>query len=124
MSHRAPSMFVPIAIVALGAFAYLLLALRQQAGRRGWSGWRIALFLSGSGVSIWGLSPQLLPFPEGDFRKHMLAHLLVAMLAPLGLVMAAPVTLVLRTLPSRHGRVITRFLRSPFCMSSPIQRSL
>ncbi len=28
--------------------------------------------------------------------------------------MAAPVTLVLRTLPSRYGRVITRFLRSPF----------
>lgn len=34
------------------------------------------------------------------------------MFAPLGLVMAAPVTLLLRSLPARHGRQVTRLLRS------------
>ncbi len=114
MPHNDPSMFVPILLVAIIAASYLVLALRQQAGPRGWASWKTALFLIGCGFLILGFSPHWLPFPEGDFRKHMLAHLLVAMLAPLGLVMAAPVTLVLRTLPSRYGRVITRFLRSPF----------
>lgn len=111
--HSDPSMLVPILLAAILAAAYLLLALRQQAGPRGWSWWRTALFLSGCALLIWGFSPRWLPFPHGDFRKHMLAHLLVAMLAPLALVMAAPMALLLRTLPSRYGRVITRFLRSP-----------
>jgi putative membrane protein len=43
----------------------------------------------------------------------MVQHLLIGMLAPLGLVLGAPVTLLLRSLPARHGRVIGRMLRSP-----------
>jgi putative membrane protein len=59
-----------------------------------------------------GLFPRSLPFPEGDFRNHMLQHLLLGMLAPLGLVMAAPVSLLMGSVPTRYGKVITRVLRS------------
>lgn len=105
-------MTVPLIIVAVALSVYLLLALRQRAGARSWSWWRTGLFLSGSALLMWGLMPQFLPFPEGDFRKHMLQHLLIAMLAPIGLVMAAPMTLILRTVPTRVGRTISRVLQS------------
>ncbi len=106
-------MLVPIVLVLATGSVYLLLAVRQQHEPRGWSSWRTVLFLSGCGVLILGCLPQILPFAEGDFRKHMLVHLLIGMLAPIGLVTAAPVTLILRTLPSRYGRHITGVLRSP-----------
>lgn len=106
------SMAIPVVLVAVGACAYLLLALRQHTRARGWSWWRTGALLSGSGVLILGLLPALLPFPEGDFRKHMLQHLLIGMFAPIGIVMAGPVTLLLRTLPARYGRVVTRILHT------------
>ncbi len=38
----------------------------------------------GSGVLALGLLPQFLPYPAGDFRKHMLEHLTIGMIAPSG----------------------------------------
>ncbi|GAN54765.1 cytochrome c oxidase assembly protein [Tanticharoenia sakaeratensis] len=92
---------------------YLGAAFYQQANlQRGWNLWRIVAWLAGSATLALALLPHDLPFPGGDFRKHMLQHLLLGMLAPLGLVMAAPVTLALRTVPTGWGRLITRVLRS------------
>jgi len=105
-------MLVPILLViAIGA-GDILLARKQSASTRGWNRWRTLSFATGCGLLILGLSPQLLPFNDGDFRRHMLQHLLLAMLAPVCLVMAAPVTLLLRTLPPRYGRFITSALCS------------
>ncbi len=114
MHHHSSgsSVVVPLVLVATGMVAYSLLALRQQRGSRAWSWWRTAFFIAGSALLVLGLLPQYLPFPQGDFRNHMLQHLLIAMLAPIGLVMAAPVTLILRTVPARVGRAISRLLRS------------
>jgi len=103
-------MIVPLILVGFAALGYLVLALRQNAGPRRWSWWRTALFLSGSGVLALGLLPQFLPYPAGDFRKHMLEHLIIGMIAPLGLIMAAPMTLVLRTVSTRVGRAISHLL--------------
>lgn len=47
-----------------------------------------------------------------DFTAHMLGHLLLGMLAPLLMVLAAPVTLVLRTIRITYARRLTRILRS------------
>lgn len=91
---------------------YLALALRRRRDPRGWRAWRTAAFLGGSVVLAIGLTPQLLPFPDGDFRGHMLQHLFIGMVAPLGLVLGAPVTLVLRSVSTREGRRIIRVLRS------------
>jgi putative membrane protein len=106
-------MFVPILLVLAAAGTYLALAVRQQRRRRHWGWQRPALFLSGCGGLLLGFSPRLLPFAQGDFRNHMLVHLLIGMLAPIGLVMAAPVTLILRTLPACYGKLITGVLRRP-----------
>src|SRR4051794_36416765 len=101
--HGGFSVLVPLLLVATAMVAYLLLALRQQGGSRPWSWWRTAFFIAGGALLVLGLLPQSLPFPDGDFRNHMLQHLLIAMLAPIGLVMAAPMTLILRTVPTRVG---------------------
>src|SRR5690625_5528696 len=42
----------------------------------------------------------------------MLPHLLIGMLAPLGLVLARPISLLLRSVPKTTGRSISRFLHS------------
>ncbi len=47
-----------------------------------------------------------------SFTAHMTAHLLLGMLAPLLLVLGAPVTLALRALPVTWGKRLTRLLRT------------
>lgn len=107
-----PTMIVPLMLVALVAFLYATAAWRQRVGGRAWSGWRTASFMAGCGILSVSMLPQYLPFPEGDFRQHMFQHIMMGMLAPLGLVMAAPVTLTLKTVPARYGRIITTVLQS------------
>jgi putative membrane protein len=73
----------------------------------GWSRWRGGAFMTGAAVLVAGLA-----VPAHDFTGHALQHLLVAMVAPLGLVLGAPVTLLLRTLPVSTARRLTGLLRS------------
>jgi putative membrane protein len=94
-------------MVLVLAIAYEVMALHQPPGRR-WPAARVAAFLGGCLVLAIGVSGELSPWPPGDFRGHMLQHLLVGMIAPLGLVLGAPITLVLRTVPRELGRRLGR----------------
>jgi putative membrane protein len=58
------------------------------------------------------LVPSLLPVGTDDFRQHVLQHLVIGMYAPLGLVLGAPITLLLRSVPVATGGRIGRILRS------------
>ncbi|WP_328464730.1 cytochrome c oxidase assembly protein [Actinoplanes sp. NBC_00393] len=83
--------------------AYELSALNSP----GWSRWRAAAFQAGCLVLLVGLA-----LPAHTMTEHMRGHLLIAMIAPLGLVLGAPVTLLLRTLPVSAARRLSRLLRS------------
>lgn len=109
----------PLLVLAAAAVLYVLLARRRTREPLGWSPWRTASFLGGTGILAAALVPQLSPFPGGSFAGHMYQHLLIGMYAPLGLVLGAPVTLLLRSLPRRHGRLIGRALHSAPRGSSP-----
>lgn len=100
-----------LACLVIGV-SYVLLARRRRREPRGWSHWRTASFLVGLGFLVAAMVPALSPFPSGDFRGHMYQHLLIGMYAPLGLVLGTPITLVLRSVPQRTGRLIGRLLRS------------
>ncbi|MDJ1134535.1 cytochrome c oxidase assembly protein [Streptomyces iconiensis] len=101
------------AVLILGAGYLLLAALaREHNPTVGWSRWRTGWFLTGLVLLGGALVPPLAPFAHADFRGHMLQHLLIGMYAPLALVLGAPVTLLLRTLPARHARRLARALRS------------
>lgn len=93
---------------------YLLLVHRARQGNpaRGWSRWRTASFLTGSALLGAALAAPLGTFAHADFRGHMTQHLLLGMYAPFLLVLGAPVTLLLRTLPASRARSLTRLLHT------------
>ncbi|AEW98897.1 cytochrome c oxidase assembly protein [Streptantibioticus cattleyicolor] len=104
---------LPALLVPLTAAAGYLLAVRRARRRNpalGWSPWRTGAFLTGCALLAAALGPPLAPLAHGDFRGHMLQHMLLGMYAPLALVLGAPVTLGLRTLPVRYARRLTRLL--------------
>lgn len=105
---------LPAAVPALLAVGYLSLAARARRRNPalGWGSWRTASFLTGAALLALALLPPLAPFAHGDFRGHMLQHLIVGMYAPLALVLGAPVTLLLRTLPPSYARRLSAVLRS------------
>lgn len=100
-------------LVSLLAVGYLGLA-RRWAIRRGraWSRWRTASWITGVLLLAGGLSPSLSAAAHHDPVMHMVQHLLVGMYAPIGLVLAAPVTLVLGATPTRTARRVTGLLRT------------
>ncbi|MDQ8184136.1 cytochrome c oxidase assembly protein [Pelagicoccus sp. SDUM812002] len=100
-----------VIMLALGIL-YLALALRRQPTRRSWSRWRTISFTLGCVMVAASLYPPLVPYPHGDFREHMLQHLALAMIAPILLVLAAPMTLLLRSLSVVHARALFRILKS------------
>jgi putative membrane protein len=92
-----------MAMVVLAALAYERLSLRIE----GWNKWRGLAFMSGCVVLVAALGTH-----SHDFAGHMTQHVLVGMVAPIGLVLGAPGTLLLRFLPTPQGRWLMRVLRS------------
>ncbi|MFJ8545272.1 cytochrome c oxidase assembly protein [Streptomyces sp. NPDC093586] len=102
-----------ILLVLPAVTAAYLLAVRRVRRRNpalGWSGLRSASFLGGAALLAAALLPPLGPAAHTDFRGHMAQHMLIGMYAPLLLVLAAPVTLLLRALPPSHARRVTTLL--------------
>lgn len=58
------------------------------------------------------LSPPLLTWAHHDLRVHMLQHLLLGMIAPVFLVLGAPLSRLLRALPPASARLLLRCLHS------------
>jgi putative membrane protein len=102
--------FVPLS--AAGVYVLLAHRARRRNPALGWSRWRTTSFLTGTGLLGVALLPPLATFAKGDFRGHMAQHLLIGMYAPLALTLAAPVTLLLRTLPATQGRRLTAVLHT------------
>ena len=97
-------------LALLAAIAcYLFAALRSDTGGR-WPVYRIASWIAGCFVTAWSL--QVATSNHDDFILHSLAHVGVGMLAPLLLMLSAPVTLALRSLSAVPARRLARMLRS------------
>jgi putative membrane protein len=94
------------AVVLIGALA---LGYEWASLHTRWNRWRGAAFMAGSALLVLGFATG-----AHTFTGHMRQHLLIAMVAPIGLVLGAPVTLLLRTLPVGAARVVTRLLRTPY----------
>ncbi|MFB7531420.1 cytochrome c oxidase assembly protein [Streptomyces sp. NPDC056178] len=110
-----PETVLTVTILLSAAASYLLAAgqARRRNPAQGWNPWRSVSFLAGLALLAVALLLPLGPAGHSDFRAHMAQHMLIGMYAPLALVLAAPVTLLLRTLPTARARRVTALLHSP-----------
>ncbi|MEE1930177.1 cytochrome c oxidase assembly protein [Streptomyces sp. TRM 70351] len=99
-------------LACAGGYLHLVHQARSRNPARGWNPWRTAGFLTGLVLLAVALLPPVASFAHGDFRGHMVQHMLIGMYAPLALVLGAPVTLLLRTLPAPRARRLTSLLHS------------
>lgn len=98
------TLFLALPMAALVAY---VVAWRRD---RGWSGWRTLSFGVGIGVVMAATSPAMQGWGHRDLQGHMIQHLMLGMFAPLGLVLGAPATLLLRHVSVRTGRGIVAAL--------------
>ncbi|MGV9210280.1 cytochrome c oxidase assembly protein [Micromonospora sp. RB23] len=105
---------VPAIVLLACAGVYLHLAgrARRRNAVQGWNPWRTTSFVLGLLLLAVALLPPLAPSAHTDFRGHMAQHLLIGMYAPLALVLAAPVTLLLRALPVPRARRLAALLHT------------
>jgi putative membrane protein len=102
--------FLLLVVAAAGiAGAAALLVLHRRGDR-----WPAGRTLAAAGALACLAAAALLPFlpGPGGFRGHVLVHLLVGMVAPLLLALAAPVTLALRVLPVRPRQALLAAVHS------------
>lgn len=96
-------------LAAAAIVGYLTLATnRTQQGPRH----RTAFWILGSLAAAAAVSGPLADAADTNYVAHMASHLLLGMLAPLLMVLAAPATLLLRTLPVTVARRLSHLLRS------------
>ncbi|WP_159887942.1 cytochrome c oxidase assembly protein [Paenibacillus puerhi] len=102
-------------VMLLGALSLLLYAYAAILSNRRYSPWppiRYFLWFAGNLSAVAASAGPLAAKAHLDFTAHMIGHLLLGMLAPLLLVLAAPMTLMLRVLPLGVSRRLARFHRS------------
>ena len=112
---------VSVAVVLFGATLYLagLWVLRRRGDS--WPAGRVIAWFAGLAVVTWAGIGGLSQYAHVLFSAHMGSHMMLAMVAPILLVLGAPITLALRALPGprQPGEVspralLTSFLHSPF----------
>lgn len=100
-----PALTLLVYAVLAGALAlYAAAAARARRAPRSWSALRAASFAAGIVLIAVAAAPPIAAWAHGDLRGHMAQHLLLGMFAPLALVLGAPGTLVLRSLPTPAAR--------------------
>ena len=106
--------FEPVLIVALlaagGLYVYAVRRLRSTGVP--WSTGRCVLWLLGLVVIFVATSSAVGTYDTTLFSAHAVQHMLLQMLAPVPLALAAPITLALRTLPGRGRTRLLALLRS------------
>ncbi|MFC0851999.1 cytochrome c oxidase assembly protein [Halalkalibacter oceani] len=79
---------------------------------RRWPLHRTVLWIAGVGCALVAVIGPLAEKSHHDFAAHMTGHLFLGMLAPLLMVLAAPMTLALRSMSVPWARALSRVLKS------------
>jgi putative membrane protein len=108
----APEQWLALLVVAGAVLVYLAGVLRLWARGTAWPLSRLLGWLAGWTCVGAVLVGPLAERAHHDFTVHLAAHVVTGMAAPLLLVSAAPVTLVLRVLPAPRARPVARVLAS------------
>ncbi|MGQ0846055.1 MAG: cytochrome c oxidase assembly protein [Sporichthyaceae bacterium] len=107
--------FEPLPLFALVASAglYLYGVSRMKAAGNPWPlGRTLAFVVGGHGALLLAVASPLATYDVTLLSVHMAQHMLLAMVAPIFLVLGAPITLALRTLPQGGRRALLTVLHS------------
>ncbi|WP_430413633.1 cytochrome c oxidase assembly protein [Lederbergia citrea] len=96
----------------LALVLYIFAVVVSSRRRRPWPIYRTVCWALGVHLAIIAVVGPLANRAHADFVAHMLGHLFLGMLAPLLMVLAAPMTLGLRTLSVPLARRLSKVLRS------------
>ena len=96
---------VAVAAVLVGVAVWYLWSVRRVRVRgRGWSGWRVASFVSGLVAVELALGSSVASLSMFTFTAHVFQHLFLMVVAPPLLALGAPMTLLLQTSRRRTKR--------------------
>src|SRR5450631_1611927 len=101
---RIDWLWLTVAMIAVTL--YLLGVRRMHARGDSWPVARTICWVVGWAVLVWATSGAPGVFGRVLFSAHMVMHMTVSMAAPILMVLAAPVTLALRTLTPRHDNTL------------------
>ena len=102
-SYEPDALMIGILVMMVALYIKGVIVLTKRGDK--WPVGRTISFALGISVIDFATSGGLGVYAQFSFSYHMLAHMLLAMVAPIGLVLGAPMTLALRTLP--QGRTPT-----------------
>ena len=91
------ALFIGILITLVALYIKGVSILKKRGDS--WPVGRTVAFASGVAVLDFATSGGLGVYAKFSFEYHMIAHMIIGMLAPIGLVLGAPITLALRALP-------------------------
>ncbi|HNQ07190.1 MAG TPA: cytochrome c oxidase assembly protein [Tetrasphaera sp.] len=95
-----------VAIAALAIGIYVRWALRLRARGVRWPAWQTLIWVIGWLIFVYAMCGAPGVYGRIMFSWHMIMHMTIAMLVPLFLVPAAPITLALRALPARPDKTM------------------
>ena len=96
---QVDTLWAPLSVLAVVGYLVGVRRLRHRGHR--WSTGRTATWVAGWVMVLWATSGAPGAYGAVLFSVHMVQHMTLAVSAPILLVLAAPVTLALRTLPRR-----------------------
>lgn len=98
--------------LVLAIIFYLVAVYHSNKKYQGWPIYRTVCWSVGVVCVVISLVGPVAERAHSNFQYHMYTHLLLGMLGPLLLAFAAPMTLLLRTLPVKYARHVSKFLKS------------
>ena len=99
-SWDTDTLFAPVTVLAVGWYAVSAWRLHRRGVS--WSLLRSAAWVSGWTLFLWATNGAPAEYGRVLFSMHMVQHMTIATIAPALMVLGAPVTLALRTLPGRR----------------------
>jgi putative membrane protein len=104
------SLDVTLPVVVAVAATYVFGVRRFHARGRSWPATRTAAFLSGLAVVLVATDSGIAAYDRVLYSLHVVQHMLLGMVAPLLLVLGAPITLTLQGASRRTQRAVLRVL--------------
>lgn len=112
--HASNLIYTEIILISpflIGYAVYIIAIFMSNKRFKKWPIYRFILFTLGILCAILAVAGPVARQAHTDFQVHMITHLLLGMLAPLLIVLSAPMTVIFRSLSTKNAKKLTTILR-------------